>query len=270
MIGACSSCGEDPGFDWAICPSCGNRPGSPPVRPMGDRWDKTIIEPEATPVPKGDRARFAGKSDFYTPVGGYASGGNGAISGYPRPAESSRATDDPISDPAIRRGGGASARGPLPDSTVHDRSSGQYGGDGSDHTIIERGGRRGAEPVDDGTMIIRGGRRGVEGPLVYLVLRNGIRSGKVYLLSEETGIGRGADQDIILGDETVSKRHAKVKHEDGKFIFWDLASTNHSYVLGPGGQRTRIFEPHTLSDGDTIELGDARMTYIEVDAGAQE
>jgi pSer/pThr/pTyr-binding forkhead associated (FHA) protein len=135
-----------------------------------------------------------------------------------------------------------------------------------DHTIIDRGQSVDGEESDS-TIIIRNGRKGVTGPLVYLIERNGMRAGRVHLVGKETSIGRGPDQDIVLGDETVSKRHAKVRLEDGTFRFWDLASANYSYVVGADGTRTRILEPHVLADGDTILLGEARLTYIEVDRG---
>jgi len=53
--------------------------------------------------------------------------------------------------------------------------------------------------------------------------------------------------------------------EDGRFHFWDLASANHSFVVGRDGTKQRIREPYPLRDGDTIDLGEARLTYLEVD-----
>jgi FHA domain len=143
-------------------------------------------------------------------------------------------------------------RNPQPDRT----SAGT-----GDETVVER-----HEPIphDDETVIVRAGRKGVEGPLAYLIERNGIRAGKVHLLARTTAIGRGSDNNVVLGDETVSKHHAKVRLEDGGFVYWDLASTNFSHVIGPDGSRSRILEPHRLSDGDTVELGDARLTFILV------
>jgi len=133
-----------------------------------------------------------------------------------------------------------------------------------DETIVER-----HEPVphDDETVIVRAGRKGVEGPLAYLIERNGIRAGKVHLLARNTAIGRGSDNNVVLGDDTVSKHHAKVRLEEGSFVYWDLASSNFSHVIAQDGSRSRILEPHRLSDGDTIELGDARLTFILVANG---
>jgi hypothetical protein len=134
----------------------------------------------------------------------------------------------------------------------------------SDHTVIER---QHQDAPDDATVIVRSGRRGVSGPLAYLVERSGVRAGKVHLLRSETNIGRGPDNDITLGDDSVSRRHAKIRLEEGAFVYWDLASANNSYLVGADGSRARIMEPRKLADGDRIDLGDARVTFILVDPG---
>jgi hypothetical protein len=134
-----------------------------------------------------------------------------------------------------------------------------------DHTVIER---PRSDAPDDATVIIRsGGRRGVTGPLAYIVERSGVRSGKVHLLRTETGLGRGSENEITLGDDSVSRRHAKIRVEEGEFVYWDLASANNSYLVGADGSRVRILEPRKLADGDKLDLGDARVTFILVDAG---
>lgn len=245
MTGPCPRCGEDPGFNWAVCPSCGNRdanavPGGP-AEPLSqsspERWDKTIMDRDGLRVEPAGRARFSGRGDFYTPV-----------------------TPTPGSRPALRFEGDAEA-------TEMERAGRTIsrGDEPSDHTILERRGGDRDEDDSDHTVIMRGNRKGVTGPLVYLVQRNGIRAGKVYLLGEETDIGRGPENNVVLGDETVSKRHAKVRVEEGKFVFWDLASANFSFLLGADGKRNRILQPHPLTDGDTVELGEARLTFLEVD-----
>jgi FHA domain len=231
MTGPCTQCGSDPGFDWAVCPGCGSRAGD-------------VARSTETPDPDRwertiiDRAAAA-----------------------PRMARArfDRGEDfyTPVTSAAAPRGlrydGDGPAAPPTDDHTIYDRGRGDSDDDESDHTVI-----------------IRGGKRGEQGPLVYFVQRNGIRAGKVYLLSDETSLGRHAESNIVLGDDTVSKRHAKVRREDGKFVFWDLASANYSFLLGADGTKRRILEPHALSDGDTLELGAVRLTYIEVDHGLED
>lgn len=140
---------------------------------------------------------------------------------------------------------------------------------GADRTIVDRGGGR-ATPNDDATVIVRRGKRGVTGPLAYLVERNGVRAGKVHLLSAETSVGRGTDNDIVLGNDSVSRHHAKIKLEDGAFVYWDLASANHSYVTGADGTRTRVLEPRKLTDKDLVDLGDAKLAFLLVDPDGSE
>ncbi len=133
-----------------------------------------------------------------------------------------------------------------------------------DHAVIEEQQR---EAPDDAIVMVGGSRRGVTGPLAYVVERAGVRTGKVHLLRTDTTIGRGPDNDIILGDDSVSRRHAKIRLEDGAFVFWDLASANYSYLVGGDGSRTRILEPRKLVDGDKLDLGVARVSFLLVDAG---
>jgi pSer/pThr/pTyr-binding forkhead associated (FHA) protein len=69
---------------------------------------------------------------------------------------------------------------------------------------------------------------------------------------------------INLASEAVNKRHASIRYRDGAFVFWDLASENYSFLVGPDGKRSRILQPHKLSDGDTLDLADSRLTFIEI------
>jgi len=240
MRGPCPRCGNDAGMEVAVCPRCGatSAPSAlqgAPSAPAGDRsdvarWEKTIIDRKAVPDYQ-ERARFAaGRGDFYRSVG-----------------------EQDLTEPAAR------VRLPRPDRRT--------GGDEGDHTIMDRGGGPADDSDGDHTVFIRDGRIVNGGPLVYFVLRNGIRAGKVYLLGKNTSIGRTPDNDIPVGDETVSKHHARVVVEDGRYWFWDLASANHSYLRLADGTSKRIREPHELADGDTLDLGEVRMTYIEVDLG---
>ncbi len=100
-----------------------------------------------------------------------------------------------------------------------------------------------------GETVILGGK---SVPLAYLI-RNS--DGKSFKLGNTTNIGRSADNDIVLDDPSVSSEHAKVKFENGKFVLYDLASTNGTYVNG--NKITR----EELKDGDTVTLARVQMTF---------
>jgi hypothetical protein len=130
-----------------------------------------------------------------------------------------------------------------------------------DATIVDRTERdRGAA-----TVVLRDHAADEHGPLAYLVERSGPHTGNTHQLRGLTLIGRGPGADLVLAATSVSKRHASVRIDEGRFVFWDMASTNASYLVNPDGTRARIVEPHVLVDGDTLDLGNARLTFLLVD-----
>jgi hypothetical protein len=92
-----------------------------------------------------------------------------------------------------------------------------------------------------------------------LVFRSGGgRAGESLTVDEEkTSIGRNPDAGIFLDDVTVSRNHALlVRRSDGLYID-DLGSLNGTYV-----NRRRI-ESHKLEDGDEIQIGKYKLSYLE-------
>jgi len=93
------------------------------------------------------------------------------------------------------------------------------------------------------------------------VITEGKRPGLTYQLKEEsTTIGREGNvgNDIVIDDETMSGRHAKVKIEEGKFILYDLASENGTKVNGV------LITKQEIIDGDVIEMGRTKMVFKRV------
>jgi hypothetical protein len=92
-----------------------------------------------------------------------------------------------------------------------------------------------------------------------LVIRSGGgRSGESFTISgERMTIGRSPDAEVFLDDVTVSRNHALlVRRRDGLYID-DLGSLNGTYV-----NRRRI-ESHKLLDGDELQIGKYKLTYLE-------
>jgi hypothetical protein len=92
-----------------------------------------------------------------------------------------------------------------------------------------------------------------------LVIRTGGgRGGETFPLdADRMTIGRNSDAEIFLDDVTVSRNHAMlVRRPDGVYID-DLGSLNGTYV-----NRRRI-ESHRLADGDELQVGKYKLTFLE-------
>jgi len=70
-----------------------------------------------------------------------------------------------------------------------------------------------------------------------------------------TLIGRAVDNDIVVGDASVSRHHASIEYRNGGFVLRDLGSHNGTWL---GGQRVT---EAPLALGDTLRLGDALFTF---------
>ena len=66
-------------------------------------------------------------------------------------------------------------------------------------------------------------------------------------------IGRSSACEIVLGDDTVSRRHAELRFEAGRWLLRDLGSSNGTYVNG------RLVTEAEVRRGDVIHLGGARL-----------
>lgn len=93
------------------------------------------------------------------------------------------------------------------------------------------------------------GRRGTPARLVVLEPRQ--RRGATFVISRQVGIGREADNVIVItDDEYISGHHARVYTADGSVIVDDLGSRNGTYLNG-----ARLTQPHTVHTGDRIQIG---------------
>ncbi|MCY3775425.1 MAG: FHA domain-containing protein, partial [Candidatus Aminicenantes bacterium] len=83
----------------------------------------------------------------------------------------------------------------------------------------------------------------------YLEWRQGGRPCRMELRKKELFIGRRSDSDIVLTDPYVSRRHARLLHQDRVYRVIDLNSTHGTFVNG-----NRVRE-RVLEAGDKIRMG---------------
>ena len=67
-------------------------------------------------------------------------------------------------------------------------------------------------------------------------------------------IGRSPGADIVLGDDFVSGRHARVVLSGDSAVVEDLGSTNGTILNG-----SQLRRPMTLKVGDAIDIGEVRL-----------
>ena len=107
------------------------------------------------------------------------------------------------------------------------------------------------EPVDVTDEVDRAG--------AALVVRSGGgRAGESFTVDRDRmSIGRTPDAAVFLDDVTVSRNHALIVRRDDGLYIDDLGSLNGTYV-----NRRRI-ESHKLEDGDEIQVGKYKLSYLE-------
>ena len=80
----------------------------------------------------------------------------------------------------------------------------------------------------------------------------------VPVMGTVTRLGRSLSADIEIDEPSVSRRHALIVRQDGQTLLLDDGSRNGTWHNGVRVDRA------VLSDGDTIDLGTARLSYLEV------
>jgi signal transduction histidine kinase len=89
-----------------------------------------------------------------------------------------------------------------------------------------------------------------------LVVLQGPDKGKTLTASEDRVlIGRGSHH-LPLSDQTISRRHAELRRQNGDWLIVDLKSANGTYVNG-----VRRDAPVKLNRGDQIRLGSTLLMY---------
>jgi len=91
-----------------------------------------------------------------------------------------------------------------------------------------------------------------------LIIHRGPNRGERFLLNSlESTIGRASENDVVLDDVTVSRKHANIRRAGERFELIDLGSLNGTYVNNNSIARA------TLSSGDEIQFGKFHMLFVQ-------
>jgi hypothetical protein len=78
-----------------------------------------------------------------------------------------------------------------------------------------------------------------------------------YPLEGEVSLGRGNENQIIIKDPYISKRHLKIVEDEGNYYLEDLNSANGTYLNGD-----KTMDVVELRNGDRIKVGQVEFLYV--------
>jgi diguanylate cyclase (GGDEF)-like protein len=125
-------------------------------------------------------------------------------------------------------------------------------------------------PVEETTRVadaneISGGELESGRDRAYVLVLAGKNVGEMHRVEgTEMVLGRSSSAEVVLLDDGVSRRHARILQVGGDILLEDLNSSNGTHVNG---------EPitvHTLRDGDTIRLGSTTILKFSYHDGLDE
>jgi hypothetical protein len=112
------------------------------------------------------------------------------------------------------------------------------------------------EPVEEAPDEVDAAHRDLEPGQALIVVRRGPNAGSRSVIDQElTTIGRVPESDIFLDDVTVSRRHAEIRREAGRYSIHDAGSLNGTYV------NLQRVEDTELADEDEIQIGKFKLAF---------
>ena len=94
-----------------------------------------------------------------------------------------------------------------------------------------------------------------------LTVLSGLDAGRLVAIRHALVIGRAADTDLVVLDETISRYHARISPREEGFVIEDLNSANGTFV------GTRRVHRARLATGDQVQLGrELRLRFRVIDA----
>lgn len=95
--------------------------------------------------------------------------------------------------------------------------------------------------------------------LARFLIQNGQMAGRFFRFHQAlTTIGRTNGNDLIISGRTVSRRHARLWFENGRWYLADQQSVNGTFV---NNARLQPNQPIVLNDGDVLNFGDEIVLF---------
>ncbi len=85
----------------------------------------------------------------------------------------------------------------------------------------------------------------------------------IPLVKPVTTFGRYLGNDIVFHEEFLSRYHAEIAYEDGKYILYDNNSTSGTYVNG------KKIEKCVLNSGDLVSLANINLMFVNNNVNIQ-
>jgi pSer/pThr/pTyr-binding forkhead associated (FHA) protein len=100
-------------------------------------------------------------------------------------------------------------------------------------------------------------------PLAVLGIHGGPRAGEELAVRlPVVRIGQGAQNELVLADDSVSTQHARLGYESSRWLLTDLGSTNGTYVEGV---RLAPNVPTPLTDGSLVRFGGISLQFRQLE-----
>jgi predicted component of type VI protein secretion system len=101
--------------------------------------------------------------------------------------------------------------------------------------------------------------------VAMLLMVEGPTPGKRFYVDEPVLLfGRDPLCDVNIPERQVSRRHASISFEEGRYLLKDLGSKNGTFING-----SELSGSHTLQDGDEIQIAlCCKLAFVAADATA--
>jgi pSer/pThr/pTyr-binding forkhead associated (FHA) protein len=87
---------------------------------------------------------------------------------------------------------------------------------------------------------------------VFLIINQQITP----LTKDVTRLGRQLDNDVVFKEESISRNHAEIRFENGKYFLYDCLSTSGTFV------NSRRIECCVLNSGDLVSLANIQFMFV--------